>query len=762
MVESNFSLTSEQSQALNEFDAFIDNPEAQVFILTGKSKTGKTFLIKEMCRRLRAKGKPVDVLAATGGSARALAYDLDLKDEVSTVHGRIYQPQKLNVEDDSLGEERVKWTHELKSLEFPLCTIIDTASFIGNREQENVRVSFGKGHLLSELLAYYFPSSPDRRSQSKLIFVGDPAQLNAIGETATPALDPASVKQAGREGKVEELEVLTFELLSLPNQRNSNGITQLADYLREELFKERSARVLQSLSLGDDVEELTSGLIVSAYLGLFPNPCLPLKGCIIAYSHRQCWDYNQEIRASYFGPSPNDVCPGDILLVTQNNNNGSLKLLNGSELQVRSVADREEHRIYIKGKEVILYFQKIGYTSSLYPSSSPLEVVVLLNSLKNEQGTLTQVEWQALYEDCRHRNESCWPKKPQMSSDVPELRALKKKLKQQLDDVMETLVFEGDETTKERYEKVCASLKEKEELHKDRVRLYAMGVDKILKEDPYFNALHVCYGYALTCHRALGKRWENVFVDYTGRGGVDDDSLRWSYTATTRASRKLYALNLPRFSRLEKMVVEPLQFQGKLTLGRYPDDFDGLVDMTPFHGVDAPFELRQKYCDIDQLLTMTLFRVDYVKSFPYQERYLIRHTTGVSIEVNLHYDKKFNFSAPKLDPSIPYAAELSKLLDGYIPPKMQHVYRATTPWLDAMYQQVLIAMSNMNLYLTQVREYLDKYYVTYRFSSPTGEAELKCYFRDKDGITSVFPTSTQGVKDLIFADFLERLQASIK
>ena len=178
--------------------------------------------------------------------------------------------------------------------------------------------------------------------------------------------------------------------------------------------------------------------------------------------------------------------------------------------------------------------------------------------------------------------------------------------------------------------------------------------------------------------------------------------------------------------------------------------------------MDAPFELRQKYCDIDQLLTMTLFRVDYVKSFSYQERYLIRHTTGVSIEVNLHYDKKFNFSAPKLDPSIPYAAELSTLLNGYIPPKMQHVYRATTPWLDAMYQQVLIAMSNMNLYLTQVREYLDKYYVIYRFSSPTGEAELKCYFRDKVGITSVFPTSTQGVKDLIFADFLERLQASIK
>lgn len=70
---------------------------------------------------------------------------------------------------------------------------------------------------------------------------------------------------------------------------------------------------------------------------------------------------------------------------------------------------------------------------------------------------------------------------------------------------------------------------------------------KKLKSDPYYNALQVKYAYAVTCHKAQGGQWRNVFLD---QGYLTDDLLtpdyfRWLYTAFTRATGTLYLVNYP-------------------------------------------------------------------------------------------------------------------------------------------------------------------------------------------------------------------------
>jgi exodeoxyribonuclease-5 len=65
---------------------------------------------------------------------------------------------------------------------------------------------------------------------------------------------------------------------------------------------------------------------------------------------------------------------------------------------------------------------------------------------------------------------------------------------------------------------------------------------KAIKEDPYYNALHVKFAYAITCHKAQGGQWHSVFVD---QGYVTDEMAgielnRWFYTAFTRAQKELY------------------------------------------------------------------------------------------------------------------------------------------------------------------------------------------------------------------------------
>lgn len=65
---------------------------------------------------------------------------------------------------------------------------------------------------------------------------------------------------------------------------------------------------------------------------------------------------------------------------------------------------------------------------------------------------------------------------------------------------------------------------------------------RVLRADPYFNALRVKYSYAVTCHKAQGGQWESVFADMAG---ISDEATRtpefyrWLYTAVTRATRRL-------------------------------------------------------------------------------------------------------------------------------------------------------------------------------------------------------------------------------
>ena len=69
---------------------------------------------------------------------------------------------------------------------------------------------------------------------------------------------------------------------------------------------------------------------------------------------------------------------------------------------------------------------------------------------------------------------------------------------------------------------------------------------KRLKNDPWFNALQVKYAYAVTCHKAQGGQWTNVFIDmgYLRPDMLGLDFYRWLYTAFTRTTGRLWLINV--------------------------------------------------------------------------------------------------------------------------------------------------------------------------------------------------------------------------
>lgn len=68
--------------------------------------------------------------------------------------------------------------------------------------------------------------------------------------------------------------------------------------------------------------------------------------------------------------------------------------------------------------------------------------------------------------------------------------------------------------------------------------------DNMLK-DEYLNALRAVYGYVLTCHKAQGGEWKNVYLDIPRNLALNPDSTtyQWLYTAMTRASDTLHVVN---------------------------------------------------------------------------------------------------------------------------------------------------------------------------------------------------------------------------
>ncbi|MDR0825477.1 MAG: AAA family ATPase [Prevotella sp.] len=108
--------------------------------------------------------------------------------------------------------------------------------------------------------------------------------------------------------------------------------------------------------------------------------------------------------------------------------------------------------------------------------------------------------------------------------------------------LMDTLYSEAAGLTRQRSEELFLNVLE------DYADLSTKSAKmKRLKVDPFFNAVQVKFAYAVTCHKAQGGEWNTVFLDlgYISEEHLGINFYRWLYTAITRASTKLYLVNLP-------------------------------------------------------------------------------------------------------------------------------------------------------------------------------------------------------------------------
>lgn len=311
-----------------------------VLILSGGAGTGKTTLIKKVVEWARAHELAVALLAPTGRAARILSRRTGA--EARTIHSVIFGAGSVEV----IGEDE----EEAPDITycFPLrgdgpgaaLIVVDEASMVGNHKSVSGPFQFGSGRLLTDLLSY---SRPSHSGGTRLMFVGDRAQLPPVGESASIALDPATFASLG-------LQASELELSKVYRQVSESNILAVSADLRQQILSARTVRM--GFAVGGDIQPIESHDVLRRVLEDIE------RTIVVGRTNGGVLEHNRAVRNARWGEKGLPPQVGDRLLVIQNSRRYGL--LNGDFVGLISVGSVEHVHVPIRGRAPMeLVFRRV-------------------------------------------------------------------------------------------------------------------------------------------------------------------------------------------------------------------------------------------------------------------------------------------------------------------------------------------------------------------------------------------------------------------
>ncbi|MBK7753925.1 MAG: AAA family ATPase [Flavobacteriales bacterium] len=317
--------TAGQHKAIAALDRLVasEKPMATL-VLKGYAGTGKTTLVGALVKVMRALGRPVVLLAPTGRAAKVLsAY---AQAPASTIHRRIYRMEG--------GEGGYAGLSLASNRDANALFVVDESSTIGTTGgATRSEGAFSDRDLLSDLFEHVF-AAPG----TKLLLIGDPAQLPPVGSDNSPALDTKYLHER------YSLTAGAIELTDVVRQESSSGILVNATDLRAVLNEKDP---MPHFTLGaKDVVRIEGNDLQDEL-----EACYARYGgedvCVITRSNKRAYQYGQQVRARILG-FEEELSPGDRLMVVKNDyywagRNGKAELIaNGEPMEVLRRKDVEE------------------------------------------------------------------------------------------------------------------------------------------------------------------------------------------------------------------------------------------------------------------------------------------------------------------------------------------------------------------------------------------------------------------------------------
>ncbi len=751
---SKYELTSEQNSLLIELENFLfDN--SNCFLLKGYAGTGKTFMMQGLTGYLSENNMSFRIAAPTGRAAKIISQKT--KQKAYTIHKTIYSNKDLKeykTKDDD-GTETFKFYYEIKKNTDPNNTIyiIDEASMLSNVYSEGEFFRFGTGFLLNDLLNYI--NFDNNNHNKKILFIGDNAQLPPVNMNFSPALDGKYLQEHCN------LDSSEFELTEVVRQKAESGILHNATKLRQSL-KSNIFNQIDIETNFKDIHKTKQDELLSKYI-LACNNIIDEETIIIAYSNATVKQYNDLIRKHFF-PSNSEISDNDKILLVNNNYNYGIELLNGEFGIVKKIKGLTESRITTlkrtnsEGKvyEVpveMLYRNAEIEFKDIENTPYVIDCKIVENLLYSAQRDISSDQQKAMYIDF-------WIRNPKLN-EIKQLLHAKSINFEKLNELVGQLSLNDSNSD------IGDKIKEFQKEYfinpnNNKVREISINILKgALKTDPYFNALRIKFGYAVTCHKAQGGEWKNSFLDCnTSMGYFNSSYFRWLYTGITRAKDNLFTLDEPHFKIGSNL--QPPKIKN-LTLGKDILVLNGetLEIEIPFDFSNEPPFIRNLFLVINDILKDANLMINSIKHTSYLEHYTLSQGNE-SIIFKIHYNGQNKITkiekpikSSELVESIYLtltqlenkAIIISKEEQTLTESKKQ--FEFGQPFLEDFYESIKLKIESSNIYVGNIEH--KPYCEIYEFKKNGLKATYKFWYNDKSIFkkTEIIPTRTTGLTDEI-------------
>ena len=491
-----FEPTTDQTHAIEVFTHFMtDRDERVVMILRGSAGTGKTSLAGAIVRTLQQLQQKVTLLAPTGRAAKV--FSLNANQPAATIHRTIYREKAFTGLDGKFNLNVNLFRDRL--------FMVDEASMISLSSNNT---TFGSGCLLDDLIQYVYN---DRNC--RMLLVGDKAQLPPVGEEESPALRADVLRAYG-------LTVYECDLNEVLRQSQDSGILYNATVIRQMITHDEVTQLPKirfkgfadiSIVPGDELIEL----LASSYSEVGIDETM-----VITRSNKRANVFNQGIRNMVLGREE-ELTTGDMLMVVKNKYKNtptpspSLKgSLNNATNNVNSLTTQATRQVMQLPSE----------------GGKEIEKPALTFIANGDRAIVRRVRNVRAFYGFRFAD---------VSLEFPDYD----NTEEEMTVILDALMTEAPALTQEQNEQLFQRVLEDYEdipLKADRM--------KKVREDEYYNALQVKFGYAITCHKAQGGQWAHIYLDqgYMTDEMLTPDYIHWLYTAFTRATEHLYLVNWPK------------------------------------------------------------------------------------------------------------------------------------------------------------------------------------------------------------------------
>ena len=490
-----FPPTQEQAHALEVFAEFLtDRDPHAVMILRGSAGTGKTTLSGAIVRTLKEIRQKVMLLAPTGRAAKV--FSLNSGSPAYTIHRRIYREKSFSGVEGQFNLNDNLYTDTL--------FMVDEASMIANMGLGGM--SFGSGCLLDDLVHFVYQGRNDR-----LLLIGDKAQLPPVGEEESPALHAAMLEGYG-------LKVYECDLNEVLRQSEESGILYNATMIRQMITHDDITQLPKIHFAGySDIKPMPGAELIEALADSYHHVGLD-DTIVVTRSNKRANIFNQGIRNMVLDREE-ELSQGDILMIVKNN-------YYWMEEERKKIKEKEieERRVKSEGTESGTATHKVQ-SSKFQVQSNDIPAFLANGDRAKVLKVRRRID---LY---GFRFATLLLQFPDYGNYELEATVL-----------LDTLTSEAPALTHEQQEQLFHQIEEDYQdipLKADRM--------KAIRQDQFFNALQVKFGYAVTCHKAQGGQWAHVYVDqgYMTDDMLNPDYIHWLYTAFTRATEMLYLVNWP-------------------------------------------------------------------------------------------------------------------------------------------------------------------------------------------------------------------------